>query len=160
MAEAVCLTTHANIVKVEPAFLSNTDTFTDAVTTGVCATHADPIINARLESAGYTTSGFGQNASAPEILQLIAAMLTAATLLRGYPVKHTVDRIERADGHEERAMALLEDVALGKYDIGETQDDSGSKVQYSSSPETRPSSSVFVTVKSENWQNTDDDRAD
>ena len=160
MAEVACLTTHASIVKVEPVFLENATTFADSVTTGVCATHADPIINARLEAAGYTTSAFGYGVAAPEILQLIAALLTAANLLRGYSVKHTGANIERADAHEARAMALLEDAALGKYDIGETQDDSGSKILVSSTPETRHAQSIFVGVKSEIWANTDDERSD
>jgi len=159
MADVDCLTTSDRIRAVEPRFLEENDTFTDAVVTQACSDVVDPLIKGRLASAGFSTDSFETGSDVGDMIELCAAYLTASHLLRSYPIKHIAGRVERADQLYEMGTELLDGIAGGKYSATETQSEAGSKIIKSSSPETRHAQSVFVSMKSENWVDTDDERA-
>ena len=136
---------HNDIRSVSQVFSSTTE-YPQATLEAWAEDYGDKVIDARLKSAGFTTPF----SSADEVIILCSALLAAAHGLRGYVGQFTGREVEMAVSLEERAMALLDDVASGKLDIGETRSTSGAPVVMDSDPETFPDTAAIVDNE-ESW---------
>lgn len=142
----------ADIRSVAQVF-SNATEFPEATLEAWAEDYGDKIIDARLLSAGFTTPF----TSADEVIILCSALLAAAHGLRSYIGQFTGREVEMAVSMETRAMALLDDVASGKLDIGETRSASGAPVVMDSDPETFPDTAAIVNNE-ESWAWPTEDR--
>lgn len=145
--------TAALVRSVENAF-SETSEYSDAVVLAWCTEFANPEIDARLASAGFTTP---VPATVPVLITTISAMLGAAHGLDSFVGQFTGSEVERAKSLRERARELLNQIASGELDVGLTQSDSGAPIQYDSDPETYPSTAAVVGSE-ENWDMPTEDR--
>ena len=143
-----------DIRSVAQVFSSTTE-FLEATIEAWAEDYGDKIIDARMKSAGFTTPF----ASPDEVIIYCSALLAAAHGLRGYIGQFTGREPEMARSLEERAMGLLDDIASGKLDIGETRDDSGAPVVMDSDPETFPDTAAVVGDE-ESWAWPAEDRED
>jgi hypothetical protein len=135
------------IKSVEQAFATDTATFTAQILESWATVVADPEIDARLLSAGYTTPIVGTPAA---IICTISAMLAAAHGLDSYIGQFTSSEVERAKSLRERARGLLDEIADGKLKVaGMTLVSTGAAVIMDSDPETMPDTAAVV---GEDWQ--------
>ena len=129
----------SDIRSVAQVFSSTTE-FLEVTIEAWAENYGDKIIDARMKSAGFTVPF----ASADEVIVYCSALLAAAHGLRGYIGQFTGREPEMAVSLEERAMGLLDDIASGKLDIGETRSASGAPVVMDSDPETFPDTATIV----------------
>jgi hypothetical protein len=145
--------TAALIRSVEEAFSSATD-YLDATLVAWCTNFADPEIDARLKSGGFTTP---VPATVPVLITTISAMLGAAHGLDSFIGQFTGSEVERAKALRERARELIQQIVSGELDVGLTQSDSGAPIQYDDDPETYPETAGVVGGE-ENWEMPTEDR--
>lgn len=147
--------TAAAIRSVEQTF-ADTDEFEDATLTGWSTLVADPEIDARLKSAGFTTPVAAPH---PSLIVLIAAMLSAAHGLDSYIGQRTSEPIPRATKLREDAREMLDRIDSGVLDTGLTRSAAGAPILIDSDPETFPATATIVGDET-TWTRPTEDRED
>ena len=137
--------TAALVRSLEQAFADSTD-FPDATLVAWSTNFADPEIDARLESAGFTTP---VPATVPALIVSVAVRLSCAHGLNSYVGARTFGNVERATELRKVALEILEKIAEGTYDVGLTRSDAGRPIDVDSDPETFPATAAVV---GEVWQ--------
>ena len=135
----------SDIRSVAQVFSDETE-FPEATIEAWAEDYGDKVIDARLLSAGFTVPF----SSPDEVIVLCSALLAAAHGLRSYIGQFTGREVEMAVSLETRAMQLLDDVAKGRLDIGETRASTGEAVLYDDDPEERHEDAAIVDNE-ESW---------
>jgi len=115
-----------------------------------CENWINPVIDMRLQHAGYETP----LTTIPAIIKTIAADLTAARILSGRIAGFTSSKPKKAEQLEESAMKELEFIKKTQpNDVdGLTKASSGRAVDYDSTPEYTPDRSTYVGRDETRWR--------
>jgi len=146
-ATAYC--TAAMIRELEKEVFEDTTEFPSDTLLTYAQNWADPVIDARMNAAGYTTPF--ETGSEPAVIKMLSAMIGCAYLLQSALVKYSARNVERARTLLDDADKMMTKIQAGKMTLDtSSQSTAGAAIYIDPDPEERPAASVF-TGSPEYW---------